>query len=303
MAWYVVPSLAAMAVKLILLWITRHRLQSHTNFIVLLVSLFVLNAAEFTSYFVPDSALPNSLWIMQLYYLAAVIATAAVFDVCLEITHDNVRRWRDINALIAFTVGLLTVVPGTVVAGIEPMGDLVRRVPGPAMGVWMSYVVPTLLASIGTLIVGIRKAPSPHRKRQSRALLIAFVPLLLSTVVIIVLMAMNVRANGAVTISVMTTILAIVLYLSDSRYQLFKLLSRIPTTPEYRERSQLLSLIQTLQEVATTPDRQDELRQILRRMEMAGIGMAIEANEGNLSKTARNIGVSRATLVRKRGSE
>ena len=113
-------------------------------------------------------------------------------------------------------------------------------------------------------------------------------------------MSSGVAVNGAVTISVMTTLLVGIVYFSDTRYQLFKLLSRVPATKEFKARRQLLALASQLHEVVLDPGRQAELQEALKRIEMLGLDIAVASNDGNVSATARNIGVSRATLVRKR---
>ncbi len=302
MTLYIIPSLIAIIAKLFLLWIARRNFAENLVFTALLGALLVMNAVEFSSYFITNDMLNDYVWLMQLYFLSALVATATITDLCLVITGLAQPLWRQINALLTVTVALLTIVPGTVIAGVEPMGEFVRRIPGPALPVWTTYVVLAIAASVGLLLRGVRRAPSRHQQRQSCALALAFLPGLLSAGLIVVLMSFGYRVNGAVTMSIMSTLLAVVFFLSESRYHLFRLLSAIPSTVEYQTNRRVQTLVNKLKYIASMPDRQSELKAILAELEQASIAMAIDANDGNVSKTARAMKVSRNTILRKRQS-
>lgn len=293
----------AILAKLILFWLARRKLTSLPAFALLLVSLFVMNGVEFSSFYRVAVVAPENyhqyLWMMQLYYLAAVGATAALLDVAMSFTLKDATRSRQINAVLAVTVGLLTLVPGTVIAGIEPLGELVRRVPGPAITLWTAYVIGALLISFVCLVRGIKKAPTLLQRRKSCALALAFLPMVVSGAVIAVLMSFGVAINGVATLSIATTLLVVVVYITDTQYRLYNFLSSVPATAEYKNWQKLRGLSRQLKEAAALPERQQELRSIVHDIESAGIAMAIDANEGNMSKTARQIGVSRATVIRK----
>ncbi len=303
MTLWVIPSLMAMLAKLILFWIARHDLTSRPAFTLLLISLFIMNGVEFSSFFRAAVVAPENyhqyLWMMQLYYLAGVGVIAAILDVSLSITFKDATPGRQINGVLAVTVGLLTIVPGSVIAGIEPLGDLVRRVPGPAMTVWSAYIIGASMIAFMCLIRGIKKAPTLLQRRKSCALTLAFVPLLLSGGLIVLLMSLGFAINGVATMSITTTLLVIVLYVTDTRYHLYNFLSSVPATAEYKNWQKLRQLSHQLKEAAALPERQQDLRALVQEIESASIAMAIDANDGNMSKTARHLGVSRATVVRK----
>lgn len=303
MILWVYPSLLAIVAKLALFWLARRNLVKQTSFTVLLTSLFVLNAVEFSSYFRSAAVQPEFygqyLWMMQLYYIAGAIAAAAIADICLKLVLKDSKRQRQVNGILATTVVLLTIVPGSVITGIDQLGDFVRRVPGPAMAVWTSYVLLAFSGSGLLLSIGVKSASTLIRRQRSCALLLAFVPFIVCSIVVIGLMAMEYPVNGAVTISLTTTLLVITLYVSDSRHRLFRLLSRVPATTEYKNCRQLHRLSDQLKEAAAVPEMQQHIKSIVQGIEAASIGIAVEANEGNVSKTARSVGVSRATIVRK----
>lgn len=303
MTLWVVPSLVAMLAKLILFWVARSSLTSRPAFTLLLVSLFIMNGVEFSSFFRTASLAPENydqyLWMMQLYYLAGVGTMVAVADVALSITFKNAYRFRQVNGVLAAIVGVLTIVPGVVIAGIEPLGDLVRRVPGPAMPVWSAYIVGGCIASFACLMWGIKNAHTLLQRRKSCALTLAFLPLLISGGLVALLMSLGYAINGVATLSISTTILVVILYVSDTRYQLYNFLSSVPVTAEYKNWQKLRDLSHQLKEAAAMPERQQDLRALIQDIESASISIAIDANEGNMSKTARHIGVSRATVLRK----
>jgi len=298
--WFMIPSAAAMAAKLALLWFARRNLASHANFMFLLGALFILNALEFVSYFIPKILVSEFTWMMQLYYLAGAVASAAILDICLRIALPKSTEWRKANLILAITVCALTVVPGLVIADVEPMGSFVRRISGPAMPIYFAYVVPVLILAFSLMVYGTRKAPNKHLARQSAALLLGVAPLLLCTSVVLVLMQFGVRVNGAVSFSSLTTLFVVVLFISESRYGLFRLLSYVPTTSEYRARRNLYGMVDQLHKTVSDPNKQSNLSDNIRQMESLSIALAIEANDGNLSKTARKMGVSRTTILRKR---
>ncbi|MFK7733906.1 MAG: helix-turn-helix domain-containing protein [Pseudomonadales bacterium] len=303
MTFWVIPSLMAIVAKLILFWIARNNLTSRLSFTLLLVSLFVMNAVEFSSFYRAAAVQPENysqyLWMMQLYYLGGVGVIAAILDVALTITLKEATRFRQINGVVAAIVAVLTIVPGSVIAGIEPLGDLVRRVPGPAMAIWSGYIIGASAISFVALIRGIKKASTLLDRRKSCALALAFLPLLISGGLIVLLMSLGYAINGVATMSITTTLLVIILYITDTRYQLYNFLSSVPATAEYKNWQKLRQLSHQLKEAAALPERQQELRAIVQDIESASIAMAIDANDGNMSKTARHIGVSRATVIRK----
>lgn len=303
MTLWIIPSLMAMLAKLILFWIARRNLTSRPAFTLLLISLFIMNGVEFSSFFRAAAVAPENyhqyLWMMQLYYLAGVGVIAAILDVALSISFKDATRGRQVNGVLAVTVSLLTIVPGSVIAGIEPLGDFVRRVPGPAMAIWSTYIIGASMIAFMCLIRGVKKAPTLLQRRKSCALTLAFVPLLLSGGLIVLLMSLGFAINGVATMSITTTLLVVILYVTDTRYHLYNFLSSVPATAEYKNWQKLRQLSHQLKEAAAIPERQQELRAIVQNIESASIAMAIDANEGNMSKTARHIGVSRATVVRK----
>ncbi|MFK8019815.1 MAG: helix-turn-helix domain-containing protein [Pseudomonadales bacterium] len=260
----------------------------------------MLNGVEFASFLLPQELYTNYVWMMQLYYLSGIVAVAAMLDVAMSVVMASKTEWRKANVVLVIAVGALTVMPGSVIAGVVPMGDFARRVSGPAMPIYFTYIVPALIASFALPFWGIKRAPSKHRQRQSCALMLGVAPLTVSTAIILVMMQFDWAVNGAVILSTMTTVLVIVLFISESRYGLFKLLSRVPATLEYKARRDLHSMVDQLHKTVSDPNKQSNLADYLRQMESLSIALAIEANDGNLSKTARQMGVSRTTILRKR---
>ena len=299
MSLLALPSFVAILAKLQLFLQARRQLISNASLTTLLVALLVLNGVEFSSYFLTAAEKLSSVWMMRLYYFSAVVAAAALLDLCLLSAVRQAKAYRIGALCLAYVVCIAAAAPGVVVAGIEPIGEFTRRLAGPSIYYWSAYIATALSVGLVLLVYGLKSAPNAESKRRCKALLVGLTPLGLSTIVLVILMQLGIRINGSLIISVMSTLLVMVIIYCDSRYGLFKFMSRVPYTEEYKRRRRINSIVSDLQQVVMTSGQEARYKSLLKDIEKEAIDLAVIAHDGNKSRTAKALGISGMTLSRK----
>lgn len=298
MTIYAIPSFTAIVVTVWLLWWGRSKFTGNSALVLLVSTLLAMNLIEFTTFVFLDS--PHELqWLYHLYYAAGAITAAATVHLFLHLTGKTALPFININWLIAAVVAAMSLIPGVIIAGIENIGYTFIRIPGDLYIVWAVYIVSTLLFSIVILAGGYRRSKEPLLRRKCLAVLIAILPAIACSIGIVLLMVAGVKVNATVVLSSAVIFFVVTLIYSEQRYELFKLLARVPFTEEYILRSELTEQIRQIESNAFGGSDQLSFKAQIRKIESLYIDLAIVANGGNKTHAATALGISNATLHRK----
>ncbi len=298
MTFYAIPSLCAILVTVWLLWWGRSKFSGNSALVLLASTLLAMNLIEFTTFMLLDS--PHRLqWLYQLYYAAAAITAAATVHLFLHLIGKTARYLSNINWLIAAVVAAMSLTPGVVIAGIENIGYTFIRIPGDLYNVWAVYIVSTLLFSVVLLAGGYRRSKDALLQRKCLAVLIAILPAIGCSIIIVCLMVAGVKVNATVVLSSAVIFFVVALIYSEQRYDLFKLLARVPFTEEYALRSELADQLRQIECSAFGGSHQSSFKEQIRKIEALYVDLAIVANNGNKTHAAAALGISNATLHRK----
>ncbi|MCW8964190.1 MAG: hypothetical protein OQL16_10360, partial [Gammaproteobacteria bacterium] len=242
MSFLAVSSIIALLIKLSLFWVGKFALfRENQPLALFLVALCALNISELMSFIYngnEDFLLIN----IQAYYATAVLAAAALFYLSMHITHGAIRYVVVCFSLSAI-IAVITMGSGLMIAGIEPIGYSFTRVPGQFFFILQIYLIATLLLSIGILLLGAVKSADRMINKRSLVILISVVPLVFFTVLITITLSLGIKINGAVIISMMTSLMLVILIYCEKHYRLFKFLSYVPYTHEHELRTRAAKLV------------------------------------------------------------
>jgi len=298
MSFLAVSSIIALLIKLSLFWVGKSALfRENQPLALFLVALCALNIVELTS-FIYSGNEKTLLTIMQAYYAAAVIAAAALFYLSMHITHGAMRYVVFCFSLSAI-IAAVTMGSGIMIAGIEPIGYSFTRVPGQFFFILQIYLISTLLLSVGILLLGAAKSADRMINKRSLVILISVVPLVFFTVLITITLSLGIKINGAVIISMMTSLMLVILIYCEKHYRLFKFLSYVPYTHEHELRTRAARLVDQMIEDLFNRDNPVKFKDIRSEFETALIELAIESTGGNKTHAAKLLGIGKATLHRK----
>ena len=110
---------------------------------------------------------------------------------------------------------------------------------------------------------------------------------------------MGAKINGAVIISLMTSLMLVILIYTEKRYRLFKFLSYVPYTREHELRTRANRLVEQMIDDLFNGESAVNFKDIRSEFETTLIEIAIESTGGNKTHAAKILGIGKATLHRK----
>lgn len=294
--FYAIPSISAIAIKIVLFWYGRHILKEASAWIMgFLGGLFGVNVCELVVFwFVNDAERQLALAVLSMYYVCALVANGCFLGISLKIA-GRLSKFLIGAILLTTAVGIITVViPGWAIAGAQSIGYSVSRIAGPLYWVVQILIVVPLTASTAILALTAFWSANWIRKRRALALLIATSPVVFCVLTMMGLMQAGVEVNAAVVVSFSINILLAVIVYTEYESGIFRFLSFIPRTAENR-------LIAHAAYSAYDLSSQG-LNGAVANFEKALITDALLRCNGNKTVAADMLGVSRATLRRKLSS-
>ena len=182
-----IPSFVALVCKVVLLgYSTRAPAKNATIRLVqlLLVALVSQNSIEFIGFNLFESGVitPALTEIGIAYLVLTIIAVALVLHVSMRLSFDAPRAdMRERRQFWVYAPSIILVIllvaTDQLVAGFQPYGSTVLRIPGPRYILFESYIVLYLLAALACLVYGARPSrKSPKGRSRNRLLLFSLLP-------------------------------------------------------------------------------------------------------------------------------
>ena len=289
----VIPSVSAIAIKLLILWLGRKSLANvdfwaWTFFMV----LFGMNLTELIG-FVFQEVLSNDARLLFLiaYYGFTIVAGLSFLAIAMKISGDLSRPVAHLifaTMVVGLTVLLL---PNVGLLGIQSIGYSYTRIPGPYYWVLQIIILGGWLLGLCMLIHTLRRGKDWIPRRRAFAMLIATTPTGLGLVLVIILMQIGFKINATLMFSISTNFLLGVLIYTEYEFRLFHFLSSVPKTEENKL---VCSIINNL-----ASSRTYNLSRLSSEFEKLLIENALGSHKYNKTKTAKSLGISRNTLRRK----
>ncbi|MGQ9425756.1 helix-turn-helix domain-containing protein [Gilvimarinus sp. F26214L] len=288
---YAAFSLSALLLKILILWIGRGELRAVNRwFLVFFGALFSINILELVGFLYPAGG-RLALMFLTVYHLSVMAMGLSFLATALSVTGK--LSWRVQQGLVVtiIALGALIVWPGAVIKGVVSLGYTSTRVPGPLYWVFQAFLLGTLACSVGALAFHARWSSSQLVRRKAKALLISISPIFVAVVTVLCLMQFGVRITGSVIGSCAILMFLAIFLITNNEHQLFKFLSYVPHTEEFK-------MIRALKHVVYNIDTVS-LPEALSRFEAALITETLSRYDGNKTSAAAALGISRTSLRRK----
>lgn len=286
---FVLPSIFALALKLVVFWRARARLSSASIFaLLILASLFGANILEFSGFAYYNQHLDRALIPLCGYYAALTMFSFSM----LAFSLSTINKLSKVSLCIIGGLGLLSCialfVPGFVIAGVDSTGYALTRIKGPAYIIGpLSFLLPSIIA-LFVLTYGCVKKSGDIRA-ESAALLGVLLPILTVQLVVVVLMARGVAVNMTIYLSFASVVSVAALVSADAKFVGFKLLAFLGKGDEHT----YLSILHKMYSEDLT------LKQSAKVFDYAIVVRALRRCEDDVKKAEEVLGVSRSTIKRR----
>ncbi|MDJ0957782.1 MAG: helix-turn-helix domain-containing protein [Arenicellales bacterium] len=237
--WLSVPAVIALLVKLLLLFYTQRSINQLTKlYLVFLFFLGLMNVGEI-GHFIALSQDRVPFYSMHIYYLGGIMAMSTLLLLALDISYVKVPNIGKVAGEFVFALGVLLSVllfiSPWVITGYERLGLSATRVPGPLYPAVEILVVGVLLGSIALFVRGVVKHESPRMQLMNAYMIVAFIPLVLvGVIVLIALRFFDASVNAAVIGPIAITIFLLVTAYATHHYKLFDISFCIPSAVKKR---------------------------------------------------------------------
>jgi hypothetical protein len=288
---YALPALAAIIVKAAMLWWSRKLILETWPFFAFLFFLAVHNCFEIAFYVEPSPAFKTAM--MYGYYVAAVVALGfgVVFGVGLwrpELAGKTAVWTTACSGLIA----VLILGTDYVVAGFEPLNFSYTRVPGPAYVIFPIWAVGCLAAMVTAIVMSIRYAGSNYVKARNSLILAGFMPFVLVTGIVPLLMIMGFHINAAMVVPITTTIFLLIVLHALTHDAIFDVRALVIGTEQFRRFKKLMAHVAFVHRTPQSNNPND----LLHNLELEIYQQALKAAGGNKTHAAQRLGVHPNTL-------
>lgn len=288
-------SISAIALKCLILIRFRHSVTNSSPwFKGLFASLFILNVIEFAAftYMLMPPVEGLAIVILSLYYIVCFVAFYSMVALALNANNQlTTAISRVLIGLIALTC-IPMLIPGFAVADVQRIGHSITRMAGEYYWLVQAGLALPLITALALLIKNSVSAEPYSRRRASIVLLVALAPMILACLLVIVLMAFEVKVNGSVFVSVSTCLTMLLFMFTQTDNQRYLLLCYIPFT---RESRLLLGLVQMGARAIDNTKGYDDLLSEEKKL----IFEALILSDFNSTYAAKRLNMNRTTFNRK----
>lgn len=285
---YAIPSISAIAIKLVFLWRAKRSLLLNNHaFLAAFISLLAFNICEL-ALFAFKSEVGGHTAIVVAYYITGLCSVLSILGVTLYVT----RKIFPIKWLLVSAVALscFVAIPGLVIEGTQSIGYTYTRIPGPMYIIVQLAIVIPAIAAVALLAFYAIRSKSTDVRTKSLVLLTCLTPSFLCLIGVVVLMQIGASINATIIISFTINIFLFGLLYLEGKYHIYGLLSSVPGT-SYNESARALT--QALFDPNLSLEKAKEL------MDIEKTRYTLKLTKGNQSEAARLLGVSRPTICRR----
>lgn len=294
-----IPSVVALLIKaLVLLKYGSRILQENPYLMLSLIALCGLNISEFVIFWnvgAPEQI--EAVFSVRSYYAFAELSSMSVLAMAAYVLWGSKHSLKVLMG-IAMLVAVYTMASDGFIAGVQSFGYTLSRQPGTYFSVLQIYLLSMLFGALLIMGYGILYGDTPLKQKKSLVILIAFSPVIVLAIVIIVVMSFGIRVNATGILSLASSMMVWLLAYAETRYGLFRILTYIPNTAHYRLHKKIsdieIKLAGNISEGSSI-----QLKQVVRQLESAIIEMALEASYRDKLKAAKMLTIGRTSIDRK----
>jgi hypothetical protein len=286
---YILPALLALMIKVGVLVIA-HRSERHSPGFIKLVLVFALhNLCEvllFIEFFLAGS---NDLT-LRAYYVSSIWGLVFVLLYGMEVAHYKQPTLRLVALAGATLLSVMVLASGYVVAGSHAIGYVFTATKGPLYFLFQVYSMAAMMTVFAVLVFGYRSAKSHMTEIQCLSTVASFLPLILLSVLIMMLMNLGFEINATAILPIATSAFLCILLLTESHHRLTDIRRFLPGSPERRTSHEIMDIFSRYA-------RDDmEYRAAVSEIEKMLVMHKYQKNDRNASATAQRMGMPRSSL-------
>ena len=291
MSWLILPAVLALLIKLYMLAKQYKKTWINYKWISLVGSLAALNLSEVLIYSSYINA-NYSDFILRSYFIFCCISLT--YSCAYVSNTDKYPIQKFVLYAHYLTALLLTCsffTSTAMINGYSDNGIFVTAIKGDYFWAFQCFLITSVSLSLASLIFNYLSEDDKSIKIGYAYTMLGFAPLGITILVISTLMLLGFNANGSGLIPIATTLLLLITATGKSPH-LLKNDPRalVPITKE-AELQRIFSKVRTQSSLGRMP-----LKDAINTIEFQIISYTLNKNNGNMSLTARDLGMSRSTL-------
>ena len=289
------PALIALLLKLYVLFRNRIEGWNDKSWGGVILAFAALNLSELVVYSVSYSGYsPDNL--VRVYYICCLFASFTCFAYLLRTD----ILWQKIiviaSSLPVLPLSIMIFFTDLVVGDVETVDVLVKAYKGPMFVLFQVYALFNAIVSLGALVWNYRNAETVFERNKQGYNILAVIPIFVTILIVIGFMMIGLKANGSMFLPLGTTFFLMISSsckaAKDIRYDLRRIFSPKSAVSKAGRKIDLIQAKLALDEI--------NYKDAVEAIEAELMDMLIEKSGGNISEVARNAGIARSMVYRKR---
>lgn len=205
---------AALIFKVLLLFQVKIFSKQTSTFVAITLLFILQNSIESMGFLVGYQTEAASLLFIHLYDALLCIICVALIYLATTAYETSFGKGLFIISILA-ALGVISIqLSGQLIAGVQLHADTATSLPGPLYGVFLAFILSSLVAVMALLSAG-SVFGKPQSSSRCRMLLLGLAPLLLVGIAIAILRAFGVDASAAKLVPLATTFFVAVVLLDE----------------------------------------------------------------------------------------
>lgn len=293
MSYYMAPALLGLALKLLILVYALKSRRSDALLISLILVFALHNSIELFGYALLIDGQTVSM-LFRSYYVVTIFGLLFICNHAFNTSKLSLPGANYTLTACALVIGAGIVLSDSIVAGHYSIGYAISAIKGEYYAAFALFCMAALLVAIGSLLLGLRKAINELEANRCIYSLVALAPFALISPIILTFKIFGVDINAAGLTPLATTFFVYVMLKGESDHKLTDIRRFLPFSVERRSAARFLELTDAYAQKVNKTNAFAELRDGIERQ---AIVYTIEKCDGNISETARMMGLqNRSTL-------
>ncbi len=289
MSIYIIPAILAFIVNcFVLIKIKQNKKQSKA-FIGLVLIFLVHHTAEILS-FIEFFKNGQIIYVLKIYYIATLWFLVVTLIYANEISQVNSQLYKIIAISLTIPVSIFIMFSSSIITGANSLGYVMTAVKGPYYFLFQSLVIGFLVSVFILLFNGYKNAKNSLIEIQCIYMLLAFIPILIAGIGIVLVMALGFKVNAIAIIPIATSLFLVIVMKSEHEHKLTDIRRFMPFSSERQTSHEIMEIYSNYS--------QDEIsyRECITKIEKLLVLHKYTEKNKNASATAESMGMPRSSL-------
>jgi len=228
--------------------------------------------------------------LLKIYHALSIVCLALILIYAKSVSKTTKQIHSNVIIGLSIIISALIMVSDSLISGSQSIGYSATAVKGPLYIVFQTFSTFLLIATTVTLILGYRRATSHLTQIQCAYVLIAFLPLILTSSGVILAMAAGYQINATMVVPIAFTLFLFITIKSEYQHKLTDLRRFLPNSPERKTSQEIMELFSSY--ARDEASYRDSINQIEKLLVMH----KYSKNGKNASATAETMGMPRSSL-------